>query len=171
MSHLRGSCTRVLFVVGLCLGFFGLFVGLFVGPGANSASADQVPSVNYQPPVSGPVVDGWRPPTGPYGAGNRGVDYATVPGEAVSATGFGVVTFAGSVAGNNWMVIRHLDGRRSSLGPLAAFSVRTGQQVAAGQLIGTAATMAIHWGVREADVYVDPTTLLPGPKGKLRLTK
>jgi murein DD-endopeptidase MepM/ murein hydrolase activator NlpD len=171
MSHLRASCTRLLFVVGLCLGFLGLFVGLFVGPGANSASANEPPPVSYQPPVPGPVVDGWRPPVGPYGAGNRGVDYATVPGSGISATGSGVVTFAGSVGGNKWMVIRHLDGLRSSLGPLAGFSVRTGQQVAAGQLIGTAATSAIHWGVREADVYVDPTTLLPGPKGKLRLTK
>ena len=130
-------------------------------------------SVAYQPPVSGPVVDGWRPPPGPYGAGNRGVDYGVTVGETIGATADGVVSFAGSVAGTKWVVIRHADGRRSSLGPLASVVTGAGSVVAAGRPVGTAATTAIHWGVREADVYVDPTRLLPVPtpgKGRLRLT-
>lgn len=138
--------------------------------GQQSSSA---PQVTYQPPVQGAVVDGWRPPPGPYGAGNRGIDYATQPGQPVGAPAAGVVSFAGSVGGTRWVVVRHADGRRSSVGPLAAILVATGASVAAGQTIGTAAGSAIHWGVREADVYVDPSTLLPPVipgRGRLRLT-
>jgi murein DD-endopeptidase MepM/ murein hydrolase activator NlpD len=126
--------------------------------------------VIYQPPVSGAVVDGWRPPAGPYGAGNRGIDYATTIGQTVGAPAVGVVSFAGSVAGNKWVVIRHPDGRKSSLGPLLVISVASGSTLGIGQTIGTAAQTAIHWGVREANAYIDPGTLLPGPMGKLRLT-
>jgi murein DD-endopeptidase MepM/ murein hydrolase activator NlpD len=157
--------------------FFGLLtvVALLAGA-AQPVSAQSGPApgdvlVEYQPPVSGPIVDGWRPPSGPYGAGNRGIDYATTPGQAVAAPAAGSVSFAGSVAGHKWVVIRHLDGRRSSVGPLGSFTVRIGTTVTAGQVVGLAAGTALHWGVREADVYIDPSTLLPGPKGKLRLTK
>jgi murein DD-endopeptidase MepM/ murein hydrolase activator NlpD len=127
--------------------------------------------VVYQPPVAGPVTDGWRPPAGPYGAGNRGIDYQTAVGQVVGATGAGSVSFAGSVAGNRWVVIRHADGRRSSLGPLGVIFVAVGQPVDGGQQVGTASQAAIHWGVREESTYIDPGTLLPGPKGKIRLTK
>lgn len=130
-------------------------------------------AVSYQPPVSGPVVDGWRPPPGPYGAGNRGIDYGTEPGQPVGSTATGVVSFAGSVAGTRWVVVRHGDGRRSSLGPLSAVLVASGATVSAGQQVGTALGPVIHWGVREADVYIDPSTLLPPPtsgRGRLRLT-
>ncbi len=144
---------------------------------AQTPPSTTVPSsaggVVYQPPVTGSVVDGWRPPPGPYGTGNRGVDYATAVGAPIGATAEGVVSFAGSVAGTRWVVIRHSDGRRSSLGPLASVIVSTGASVVAGQSVGTAASTAVHWGVREADVYVDPTSLLPTPapaKGRLRLT-
>ena len=145
-----------------------------VPPSVPGQASDPTESgVQYRPPVVGPVVDGWRPPPGPYGAGNRGLDFATTAGDPIGATANGVVSFAGSVAGNRWVVIRHADGRRSSLGPLGSITVSTGALVVAGQTIGTAATTAVHWGVREADVYVDPGTLLPVPgsaKGRLRLT-
>ncbi len=164
----------VLLTAALLMGPVVLPVG-WLGTVAASAqgAVPTIPEVNYQPPVSGPVVDGWRPPPGPYGAGNRGVDYATHPGEVAGSPANGVVSFAGSVAGVRWVVVRHGDGRRSSIGPLAVVFVPVGASVRAGQQLGTAAGVAIHWGVREADVYVDPTTLLPPPvsaKGRLRLT-
>jgi murein DD-endopeptidase MepM/ murein hydrolase activator NlpD len=130
------------------------------------------PVVVYQPPVGGPVVDGWRPPSGPYGAGNRGVDFATQPGAAVVAPAGGSVMFAGPVAGFRWVVVRHADGRRSSLGPMASVDVRVGQSVDGGQRIGSAEGTNLHWGVREADVYINPVSLLPnGTRGTLRLTR
>ena len=35
-------------------------------------------------PVSSPILEGYRPPVTPYGPGNRGIDYRTSPGQAVS---------------------------------------------------------------------------------------
>ncbi len=170
MRHKRSKLLQ--FVV-----FLQVIVGVgLVGPAAapasaaSSATADAM-SVAYQPPVAGAVVDGWRPPAGPFAAGNRGIDYATSPGAPIGATADGAITFAGQVGGVKWVVISHADGRRSSLGPLAQVSVRVGQQVGAGMPVGTALGQAIHWGVREADVYIDPGPLLPGRRGKLRLTK
>jgi murein DD-endopeptidase MepM/ murein hydrolase activator NlpD len=170
MRHMR---YRVLFAVFSQVITGMGFIGPMVGPlsGAASAATSAPASVAYQPPVPGPVVDGWRPPAGPYGAGNRGIDYATSPGAPIGATADGAITFAGQVAGVKWVVISHADGRRSSLGPLAQLLVRAGQQVMAGSPVGTAAQSAIHWGVREATIYIDPGTLLPGRRGKLRLTK
>ena len=48
-----------------------------------SAGADPPPA--YVPPVDAPVVDPFRPPAGPYGAGNRGLEYGTRPGTEVRA--------------------------------------------------------------------------------------
>ena len=54
-----------------------------------SAGAEPPAPVTYSPPVDAPVVDGFRPPATPYGAGNRGIDYATVPGTPVRAAADG----------------------------------------------------------------------------------
>ena len=56
------------------------------------------PVVVYRPPVTAPILDPFRPPTTPYGPGNRGIEYATVPGTSVGAAADGVVVFAGPVA-------------------------------------------------------------------------
>src|SRR2546426_469687 len=42
-------------------------------------------TVLYRPPVEAPVTDPFRPPLTPYGPGNRGIEYATVPGASVHA--------------------------------------------------------------------------------------
>ena len=57
--------------------------------------ADAAPPPTYRLPVDAPVVDGFRPPTTPYGPGNRGLEYATVAGTEVRAAAGGRVTFAG----------------------------------------------------------------------------
>lgn len=117
--------------------------------------------VRYRLPVTGPVVDPWRPPSGPYGAGNRGVDLGVAPGTAVGAAAEGTVTFAGQVGGIRYVVVRHADGIRTTLGGLAEVWVRAGDPVAAGQVVGTAAG-ALHFGARTQTTYVDPLGLL-GP--------
>jgi murein DD-endopeptidase MepM/ murein hydrolase activator NlpD len=115
-------------------------------------------AVSYAPPVSGPVVDPFRLPLGPYGPGNRGLEYTTVPGATARAIGAGSVTFAGQVAGRLVVTIEHPDGLRSSLVGLASVSVTRGQVVSARQPVGRAATR-LHLGVRRGDVYLDPATL------------
>src|SRR3954447_23500507 len=70
--------------------------------------------VHYQPPVAGRVVDPFRPPATPFGPGNRGIDFATRPGDAVRAAGPGTVIFAGQVGGVLDVVLLHGDNLRTS---------------------------------------------------------
>ena len=53
----------------------------------------------FRSPVDAPVSDPFRPPDGTYGAGNRGIEYDTRPGEVVRAAATGTVSFAGAVTG------------------------------------------------------------------------
>src|SRR5436190_10804548 len=88
--------------------------------------------VHYQPPVSGRIVDAFRPPTTPYGPGNRGIDYLTTPGEPVRAAGPGTVTFAGQVGGPLVVVVLHADALRTSYLGLSGIEVKPGDVVAGG---------------------------------------
>ncbi len=132
-----------------------LVVALAVSlPGTRPADA----VVHYRPPVDAPVVDGFRLPDGPFGAGNRGLEYATVPGTPVRAIGDGLVVFAGPVAGNRAVTVLHPDGLRSSYSYLAEIQVTTGDRLTIGQGIGTAGER-LHLGVRSGGTYLDPSAL------------
>ncbi|MCU1463512.1 MAG: hypothetical protein JWO37_3587 [Acidimicrobiales bacterium] len=113
---------------------------------------------DYMPPVDGPVVDPFRPPTEPWGPGNRGIDYAPAPGTPVRAAAAGVVTFAGQVGGALHVVIRHADGIRTSYSFLATIAVAAGDTVEQGRIVGTAGP-DLHFGARVGDRYLDPATL------------
>lgn len=125
------------------------------------AAAAPPESVTYRPPVDAPVRDGFRPPPTPYGAGNRGVDYATVPGTPVRAAAAGQVAFAGRVGAGLHVVVLHADGVRTSYSFLASATARRGQRVDAGTVLGTAGA-AMHFGARAGDAYLDPLVLLDG---------
>lgn len=134
-----------------------------VSPGeATSLGADHRPSspraASYQPPVLAPVIDPFRPPSTPYGPGNRGIEYSTEAGTPVVAAASGMVTFAGAVAGSLHVTVRHADGIRTSYSFLAAIRVRLGEEVAGGQVVGVAGTR-LHVGARHDDVYLDPASL------------
>ena len=130
------------------------------------AAANPTPGipVPYRPPVAGPVIDPFRPPSTPFGPGNRGLEYATAPGELVGAPADGVVTFAGPVAGALHVVLLHQDGIRTSLSFLAAILVVRGQQVTSGQPVGRAGP-TLHLGARRGEVYLDPATLFADAGG------
>ena len=112
----------------------------------------------YTPPVAAAVRDPFRMDHGLYGPGNRGLEYASGPGQPVRTIGSGVVVFAGAVAGRLAVTVVHPDGRRSSLTGLVSLAVRVGDMVRRGSLIG-AAGEGLHLGVREGDRYVDPAGL------------
>lgn len=112
-------------------------------------------------PVDGPVIDGFRPPPGPYGAGNRGLDYAVAPGEEVRAAADGEVVFAGRIASSAHVVVLHDDGLRTSYSFLAEATVRRGERVDQGQVVGLAGPV-LHFGARVGERYVDPALLLAG---------
>ncbi|MGI9023653.1 MAG: peptidoglycan DD-metalloendopeptidase family protein [Acidimicrobiales bacterium] len=115
-------------------------------------------TVVYRPPVTGPVVDHFRPPPNPYAEGNRGVDYETVPGAPVAAAADGEVVFAGQVAGTLHVVVLHADGIRTSYSFLQSVGVHRGDRVTQGQPLGTSAGR-LHFGARVGDTYVDPLGL------------
>lgn len=110
-------------------------------------------------PVDAPVTDPFRAPSGPYGPGNRGIEYGTQPGQDVFAIGGGVVAFAGPVAGRPVVVVDHGAGLRSSYVNLVERTVSRGQQVTRGQRIARA-DVGFHLGVRQDGQYIDPAPML-----------
>ena len=125
-------------------------------------------AARYVPPVDAPVVDPFRRPARAFGAGNRGLTYDLPSGTPVRASADGQVTFAGAVAGTLHVTVLHPDGLRTSYSFLEAVSVRRGQAVAQGQVLGTAGT-GFHLGVRSGDAYLDPAALFGGVEVRVRL--
>ncbi|ELS56832.1 putative secreted peptidase [Streptomyces viridochromogenes Tue57] len=143
--------------------------------GAPTAPAPDpaVPAIGRAWPVGvrPPVLRGWEPPATPYARGHRGVDLAAPPGAPVRAVAAGRVSFAGRVAGKG-VVSVELTGTgdpplRTTYEPVRA-SVRKGDEVAAGAVVGTVeptgahcTAACVHWGLRRGETYMDPLSLLP----------
>jgi hypothetical protein len=130
-------------------------VAVLAGP----AEAEPPAPVAYQAPVQAPVRDRFRPPASPYGPGNRGLEYATTPGQRVGAAAPGAVTFAGTVAGTRYVTVLHADRVRTTYGGLQAIAVAAGDEVGAGQPVGVAGDVVL-WTARLATAYLDPAVLL-----------
>lgn len=126
---------------------------------AMSLSFTQTASaLSYHVPVDGVVIDPFRPPTNPYGPGNRGWEFRVEPGTDVFAPADGTVAFAGQVGGVLNVVIQHDDGVRTTLRKLSSIDVKKGDVVTAGQRVGVASG-EFYFGARCGDVYVDPLKL------------
>ncbi|MDP9420078.1 MAG: peptidoglycan DD-metalloendopeptidase family protein [Actinomycetota bacterium] len=125
-------------------------------------------AATFVAPVDAPVVDGFRPPSGPYGPGNRGLDYATAPGEEVRAAAEGEVVFAGRIGTSAHVVILHPDGLRTSYSFLADVAVAKGEQVGQGRVVGTTSG-PVHFGARVGERYIDPGLLLAGTAVEVHL--
>jgi hypothetical protein len=118
-------------------------------------------------PVAGEIVRPFDAPRSRFGAGHLGVDLAAPSGSAVRAAGPGVVSFAGSVAGALHVVVAHAGNLRTSYSFLATIVVRRGEQVAAGEVVGTTGGTGsghdgtvLHLGLRSGDTYIDPMMIL-----------
>lgn len=120
--------------------------------------ATAAPPPTYVPPVDAPVVDPFRPPTTPYGPGNRGLEYGTAPGTPVAVVADGVVAFAGLVAGTRHVTVLHDDGVRTSYSFLARIDVVVGQHLRQGDIVGITIDR-LHLGARIGDTYFDPASL------------
>jgi murein DD-endopeptidase MepM/ murein hydrolase activator NlpD len=154
----------------LVLGFAALVASCILGllimlaPAAGAASPQP-----WSWPLGGQasVVRGFELPTEPWMAGHRGVDLLASPGEAVRAAGAGTVTFAGWVAGTPAVAVTHPDGLRTTYEPVLAVVTR-GAVVARGTILGRVSVggshclplACLHWGLRRADSYLDPLTLV-----------
>lgn len=115
-------------------------------------------SRRYRPPLPGPVADRFRLPSSPYGPGNRGWEYRGVAGRPLRAAGGGVVAFAGQVGGSLVVSIDHPDGLRTTYSWLSSTTVRRGEHVSRGAIVGFALDV-VHFGVRRGDRYLDPALL------------
>ena len=108
-------------------------------------------------------------PRSTWGAGHRGVDLASASGQPVRAVAAGTVTHVGVIAGRPTVTVAHPDGLRSTYEPVDA-TVRTGDTVTAGQVLGTVVVAGshcspspcLHLGALRGREYLDPMTLL-GP--------
>lgn len=116
------------------------------------------------------VVQGFDPPTTPWGAGHRGVDLLGSPGQPVLAAATGIVRFAGMLAGRPVVVVDHGTERTTYEPVRPAARIVVGARVDAGGVLGMLETVGshcppracLHWGlIRNADdVYLDPLGLL-----------
>lgn len=123
----------------------------------HTASAASTPC--WEPPIEAPIVDQFRPPACPWCPGNRGLEYATRPGQSVRAVAAGVVTYSGAIAGDHYVVVETGTGLRVTYGLVERRLVQPGAAVVAGQIIATT-TGSFHFGVRRGDRYLDPAPLL-----------
>lgn len=115
-------------------------------------------------PVPSPtVLRGFDPPAENWQAGHRGVDVAALPGEPIRAPAVGTVRYAGVVAGKPLVSVTVGDWVMSVENVDA--SVRTGDDVYPGHVIGTVASPShcddgcVHVGVwpdGRKTSYVDP---------------
>lgn len=124
-------------------------------------------------PVDADVADPFRAPECRWCPGNRGIEYASVAGDAVRAVVGGQVTFDGSVAGRRYLSIDIVvsGGRlRVTYGGLDPAGERfvVGQTVGREQPLGSA-TGPVHLGVRWNGEYIDPADFTDGPPRRARL--
>lgn len=126
-----------------------------------------VASVCLVLPSGASIVDAFRAPECERCAGNRGIEYAVVTGTPVVSGLRGSVTFAGHVAGRNYVVVRAAaDSRvRVTYGGLATVSVARGDMLRTGDALGTAGA-TLHVGMRVGETYVDPRGSAHGGSGR-----
>ncbi|MFH7338770.1 murein hydrolase activator EnvC family protein [Streptomyces sp. KHY 26] len=140
------------------------------GP-APAPDAAGVPAIGRFWPVGSrpPVLRGWQPPATPYGPGHRGVDLGAAAGAPVRTVSAGRVSFAGRVAGRGVVTVE-LAGTdlRTTYEPVSP-SVRKGDAVGAGEVIGVVeraeahcgTASCVHWGLLRGETYLNPLSLLP----------
>lgn len=119
-------------------------------------------------PVDAPVIDGFRPPTEPWLAGNRGLTFDTVAGASVRSVGAGTVTFAGEIAHHRYVTIRRGDGADVTYSYLDATRLAVGDSVTVGDPVGVTGSEPFHLGHRRDGVYLDPGPLLTAACGPTR---
>ena len=116
------------------------------------------------------VVHVFDPPDVVWGSGHRGVDLGGAVGQPVRTALAGRISYVGSIAGVGVVVVDH-GATRTTYQPVAA-RVEVGVEVAAGAVIGTLEwygthclpAACLHWGLVEGDRYLDPLTLVGGPR-------
>lgn len=117
-------------------------------------------------PVTGSVIAGFNAPLA--GKPNQGINISAPAGTPIKAAGQGVVAYAGNELRGygNLVLIQHGDGLVTAYAHAASLSVKKGDQVSAGQTIGTVGQTGavdapqLHFEVRKNSSPVDPKQYL-----------
>lgn len=141
-----------------------------------------VPPGCLTPPVTTSIATRFVAPECPYCAGRRTVDFGVAVGVDVVAPISGTVTFAGVVAGSQYVTIRpESDGAVGSMthlvtigGVAADPTVIAGSSVVVGRRLGTSATTSIRLSVRRVvpggvAEYLDPEPSIVRWRAPVRL--
>lgn len=101
-----------------------------------------------------------------------GIDIAAAPGTPIQATAAGIVAKTGTGRGyGNYVVIAHADGSETRYSHLSASSVRAGQRVAQGQMVGRLGSTGrstgphLDYRIRKNGQRLDPLTVVRAPAG------
>ena len=113
--------------------------------------------------VSSPFGYRYHPISGKYKM-HYGIDLAAPTGRPIYATRGGTVSYTGYEKGGagNWVQINHGDGYKSVYMHMTKYVVKTGQNVAQGQLIGYCGSTGgstgphLHFGISYNGTYVNP---------------
>jgi murein DD-endopeptidase MepM/ murein hydrolase activator NlpD len=125
----------------------------------------------------GPSSFWFEPPYGGYAHFHTGIDISAAAGTPVLAADDGVVLLAGAsivngvlVGYGNYVVIAHSDGLTTLYGHLLSISVKVGQKVTQGQVVGAEGSTGnstgahTHFELRQNNTPIDPAPFLPpGP--------
>lgn len=127
--------------------------------------SDSAPA-RFMWPVQGRVIE----PFGRGGNGERndGINIATEEGAPIHAAGAGTVTYAGNELKGygNLVLIKHSNGYVTAYAHAQSISVKRGETVERGEVIGTAGTTGdvdrpqLHFEIRRGVEPVDPARLL-----------
>jgi murein DD-endopeptidase MepM/ murein hydrolase activator NlpD len=134
----------------------------------SSEFADQIPNLRSS---VGAINDGFGPRRNPFGGLRRefhsGIDFAGRRGDPVLASGAGVVTRAGWMGGyGNLIELDHGFGVTTRYAHLSRISVRVGEEIMRGELIGSVGSTGrstgphLHFEVRIDDQPVNPRFFL-----------
>lgn len=142
---------------------------LAVSPGCSAlpatATARATAAATCDLPVAAPVSEGFRPPPEPWLPGNRGLTFATEPGQPVRAVRPGTVTFAGRIAQQWYVTVDLGDGRDVTYSYLSSVTVVVGARVTTGDLLGSTGAVPFQLGYRDGTGYLDPTVLVASACG------
>mgnify|MGYP001559651740 CR=1 FL=1 len=135
-------------------------------PTAAGKSTDATPTFRW--PAKGRVIAGFGPK--PNGQQNDGINLAVPEGTPIKAAEDGVVAYAGSELKGygNLVLIRHANGYVTAYAHAKELSVKRGDQIKRGQVVGKAGQTGnvdapqLHFEVRKGPTPLDPLPLLSG---------
>ena len=135
-------------------------------PAAQAEITGAAPSFRW--PVRGRVREGFGPR--PSGGQNDGINVSVPQGTPIKAAEDGVVAYAGSELKGygNLVLVRHSNGFVTAYAHASELSVKKGEQVKRGQVIGKAGATGnvtapqLHFEVRKGATPVDPMQYLQG---------